>query len=93
MFPTSISLPGAQTPDAAPQDAAAQQSDPTAAVTAVRKAKVLISQALLAEVDHEDAVLLERVNTELQKYLAAHQKLTDNPGAQGVKALRKFAGA
>jgi hypothetical protein len=57
----------------------------------VIQAKDLVRKALDVEADHEDKLLLEKVLTELQQYLAAHQKTTDEAmGITGAhKAMRK----
>jgi hypothetical protein len=57
----------------------------------VRQAKELLRRALDAEPDDEDSLLIEKMLTEAQQYLAGEQKLNDQAmgAGPGVKAVRK----
>ena len=78
---------GAQQP---PQQGGGDGPDSVRVIGLVRRAKALLQQALVLERDHEDALMLEKVTTELTRFLATNQKLVDDPNKQPVKALRKF---
>lgn len=86
--PPSIPLPGA---DGQPSDGAASQDDP---VDLMNQVKDLLRRAEQADPDHEDKLLLEKMLTEAQQYLANQQKLTDTvTGAgPGAKIIRKASG-
>lgn len=66
----------------------AGEGDP---VELVRKAIELVDAAKTAEPDDEDTVLLEKVTTELQTYIANQQKLVDTAtgAGPGAKVIRK----
>jgi hypothetical protein len=57
----------------------------------VQKASDLIKRAIAAESDHEDKLLLEKITTECQQYLASQQKLGDTAmgAGPGAKMVRK----
>lgn len=59
----------------------------------VRQALDLLHQALVAEKDDEDTLVLEQMTTLGQKYLAQQQKLGDQAtgAGPGVKLVRKSA--
>jgi hypothetical protein len=72
------------------QQAGGDGPDSVRVIGLVRRAKALLAQALLLERDHADALVIERCTTELTKFLASSQDLTDNPNRNPVKAIRKF---
>jgi hypothetical protein len=65
--------------------------DQQSSIDKVNQAIQLVQDAIDSEPDHEDKLLLEKVTTELQQYLAAQQKLTDEVMGAGssAKAVRK----
>lgn len=83
--PPSIQIPG-QGP--APESGG---SDP---IALVQQAKDLLRQALDAEPDEEDKLLLEKMLTEAQQYVATQQKIVDSAtgAGPGAKVMRKAAG-
>jgi hypothetical protein len=86
--PGQIPVPGG---GAAPDAGAGDQQG---AIDKVTQAIQIVKEAIDAEPDHEDKLLLEKVATELQQYLAAQQKLTDQVmgAGTGAKAVRKATG-
>lgn len=97
MYPPSISLPGSlagPSPEGAPAAPDAPASGAAAAVEAVRKAKALVSVAIQNESDHEDVLILEKVTTLLQQYLATNQRLVDGAtgASAGTRLIRKVTG-
>lgn len=90
-YPQSISLPGAP---AGPEGGAPPALGATEAVAAVKQAKALVQKALLAEKDHQDVLVLEKVTTLLQGYLASNEKLVDSAtgAGSGERLIRKLTG-
>lgn len=86
--PESIQIPGG-----APQaGGGGGQSD---AISLMQQAKDLLRQALDSEPDEEDKLLIEKMLTEAQQYVATQQKLIDSAtgAGPGAKVMRKAAGS
>lgn len=92
-FPESIPLGGGGPPAGAEQAAPTGGGGQANAEELVKKAKDLIRQAIEAEPDQEDKMILEDTASRMQKYLAAQQKLGDSAmgAGPGVKLVRKAA--
>lgn len=93
--PAQITIPGdpgAAAGPGGPPDAGGGSGDPE---ELVNKAKDLLRQALDLEPDHEDKLLIEKMLTEAQQYLATQQKVGDQAmgAGPGVKAVRKALGS
>lgn len=88
--PESIQIPGGA--PAAPQAGGGGQSD---AISLMQQAKELLRQALESEPDEEDKLLIEKMLTEAQQYVATQQKLIDTAtgAGPGAKVMRKAAGS
>lgn len=83
--------PAGVSPLGGPADSQAQDGAQQNPEDLIQQAKDLIDKAIPLDPDHEDKLLLEKIATEMQQYLANQQKLGDTAlgAGPGAKMVRK----